>query len=268
MRALYKCAQFSCLYYVWNSGWRARVFSTFYRYLFFFCCVVSVKKSSFCYADFSNEIYNVQKFYKHIHSVCTRNVFSLIICFCSWLSMFLLLLYLRFSFVVLFAFVEQRRKRARNFDLVSLAFLSMFIPLTFLRSVCWLLNSFLIFNALKLVEGIFVLFLLMLFQAIALNSVRFVIFYQWFAYTILSCHLHFLFGFFFGFYLFFLRHKHNFIYNKSYNGFVFHLLSLIFCRLWVSPTVLTYFYALMPINLWHCYGMNGEKKADGSVYTL
>lgn len=157
----------------WLTGARILCFLPLFV---FFCCVVSVKKSSFCYADFSNEIYNVQKFYKHIHSVCTRNVFSLIICFCSWLSMFRLLLYLRFSFVVLFAFVEQRRKRARNFDLVSLAFLSMFIPLTFLRSVCWLLNSFLIFNALKLVEGIFVLFLLMLFQAIAqLRSLRYIL---------------------------------------------------------------------------------------------
>lgn len=48
---------------------------------------------------------------------------------------------------------ERERKRARNSDLV--AFLVDVYSLTFfLCSFCWLLNSFLIFNALKLVEGI------------------------------------------------------------------------------------------------------------------
>lgn len=64
--------------------------------------------------------------------------------------------HLRFSFVVLFVFCarrERERKRARNSDLV--AFLVDVYSLTFfLCSFCWLLNSFLIFNALKLVEGI------------------------------------------------------------------------------------------------------------------
>lgn len=132
MKALYKCALFLASYFTFQKFRLASLFA--------FLFVLSLcGKSLFCHVDFLYVIHNERMFRK---TVCAM-FFSFII----WDSL------LSFCLCFVNEERERERKRARNSDLV--AFLVDVYSLTFfLCSFCWLLNSFLIFNALKLVEGI------------------------------------------------------------------------------------------------------------------